>query len=249
MLKVCEIARAEIGYKETGTNITKYSAYFNGTDFYNGSKGDGKTWGAEWCDIFVDWCFCQAYGQEIAREMLYQPKKSAGAGCLYSAGYYQAKGHFDSKPEEGAQIFFYVGGKINHTGLVVACDRDYVWTVEGNKSNRVCECKYSLHDSTIAGYGHPNYSLVETPTPTPVPEKLTVIVELPYITLGSTGEGVRSLQAILNSKNFKGENGRPLTLDGDAGKNTIYALKAYQRSVGLKDDGICGVKTYGALFN
>lgn len=55
--KVVELARAQLGYKETGVNITKYSAYFEGTDFYNGSKGNGTTWGVEWCDIFVDWCF------------------------------------------------------------------------------------------------------------------------------------------------------------------------------------------------
>lgn len=46
--KVSNTAIGEVGYTETGKNITKYSAFFEGTDFYNGSKGDGKTWGAEW---------------------------------------------------------------------------------------------------------------------------------------------------------------------------------------------------------
>lgn len=160
--KLIATAKAEIGYKETGNNITKYSAYFNNTDFYNGSKGDGKTWGAEWCDIFVDYCFCNVFGMETGRNMLCQPKKSAGAGCKFSAGYYKKAGRFFDKPEAGDQIFFFdTKGEINHTGLVSKVDDKKVYTIEGNSGNAVKAHSYALDNKKIAGYGRPRWSIEE----------------------------------------------------------------------------------------
>lgn len=158
IIKLVEFAKSQIGYKETGKNITKYSAYFEGTDFYNGSKGDGKTWGAEWCDIFVDYCFCNVFGMEKGRKMLCQPKKSAGAGCKYSAGYYKSAGRWHTSPEVGDQIFFYVGGDINHTGIVTKVAEGKVFTVEGNADNAVKEHKFALDNKKIAGYGRPRWN-------------------------------------------------------------------------------------------
>lgn len=164
--KVVELARAQLGYKETGVNITKYSAYFEGTDFYNGSKGNGTTWGVEWCDIFVDWCFCQAFGMEQARALLCQPKRSAGAGCMFSYGYFKKNNQVGKEARVGAQIFFSNTGReedINHTGLVVGFDSSKVYTIEGNKNNKVSECSYSHADARIYGYGYPKYDAVELP--------------------------------------------------------------------------------------
>lgn len=155
--RVINFAIAEVGYKETPKNITKYSAYFEGTDFYNGSKGNGKTWGAEWCDIFVDYCFCNVFGMEKARNMLYQPKKSCGAGCKFSAQYYKTANRWYNTPAAGDQIFFYVGGEINHTGIVIKVDSSKVYTVEGNSNDEVKKHSYSLTSKKIAGYGRPRY--------------------------------------------------------------------------------------------
>lgn len=258
--KIIELAISQIGYKETGKNITKYSKDFNEKwpTFYNGSKGDGKTWGAEWCDIFVDWCFCTLFGPEKAMKMLYQPKKSCGAGCKYSAGYYRNKGQFYSTPQEGDQIFFGKRGSESHTGLVEKVDSNYVWTIEGNKHNKVCECKYSLKDSSIAGYGRPNWSLVEdnqptpepapAPQPTPTPKEETCMVELPVLKKGSKNASVKDLQLLLNGKGFKGKNAKLLTVDGDFGTNTDYAVRNFQSNKGLTVDGIVGPKTWRALL-
>lgn len=158
IIKLVEFAKSQIGYKETGKNITKYSAYFEGTDFYNGSKGDGKTWGCDWCDLFVDYCFCNVFGMEEGRVMLCQPKKSAGAGCKYSAGYYKQAGRWHTSPEVGDQIFFYVGNDINHTGIVTKVADGKVFTVEGNADNAVKEHKFALDNKKIAGYGRPRWN-------------------------------------------------------------------------------------------
>lgn len=173
--KVIEIALAEVGYVEKASNsnldsktgnsgsgnYTKYARDLDNINFYNGKKN-----GYAWCDIFVDWCFVQAFGKERALELLCQPEKSTGAGCGFSMNFYKTHNQFYKKPEIGDQIFFTDGTSIYHTGLVYKVDSSKVYTVEGNTSDvsyvdgnggKVCKKSYSLNLSNIAGYGRPKY--------------------------------------------------------------------------------------------
>lgn len=70
------------------------------------------------------------------------------------------------------------------------------------------------------------------------------------VKLGSTGTSALLLQEILIARGFKGKNGKALTLSRKADENTIYALKAYQKSRNevLKVDGECGEKTWKDLI-
>ena len=170
---VVKLAKEEVGYKEKASNSqlnsktanagannwNKYAAYIdnNCPDFYNTKKN-----GYDWCDIFVDYLHIIAAGDpEIARKALYQPKKSTGAGCIYSAQFYRNNNAWTDgggKPKVGDQIFFGNKGNEYHTGLVVNVDNNYVYTIEGNSSEMVAERQYSLKNSNISGYGHPNYT-------------------------------------------------------------------------------------------
>lgn len=244
--KVANTAIAEIGYKETGKNITKYAEYFdkNCPNFYNTKKQ-----GAEWCDIFNDWDFVVNFGEELARKMLYQPIKSAGAGCKFSAQYYKQNNAFYKTPEYGDQIFFYVGGEINHTGRVIGVSSTQVITVEGNSANAVRQRTYNLNDKSIAGYGRPNWSLAAQDK-----EVEFVDIQMPVLQYGSKRYEVGVLQVILNSKNYKGANGRPLTVDNDFGKNVRFAVHSYQEDLKKKGlintvDEIVGKKTWTHLLN
>lgn len=167
--RVIETAKAEVGYLEKKTNsqlddknanagngnFTKYARDLdNVSGFYNGKKN-----GYAWCDIFVDWCFYKAFGVTRALELLCQPQKSCGAGVGFSARYYKDEGQwYTSNPKVGDQVFL---NKLNHTGLVIKVDDNYVYTVEGNISspvNCVKEKKYALNSPSIVGYGRPNYA-------------------------------------------------------------------------------------------
>lgn len=175
--KVIAIALAEVGYLEKASNAqlddktdnagnknyTKYARDMKSvTGFYNGNKQ-----GAAWCDVFVDWCFVQAYGADAGRKLLCQPMRSAGAGVKWSANYYKSKGqYFTDVPHAGDQIFFGKGGAYTHTGLVYQVANGKVYTVEGNTSagkdvipngGAVCKKSYSLGNSRIMGYGRPAY--------------------------------------------------------------------------------------------
>lgn len=70
------------------------------------------------------------------------------------------------------------------------------------------------------------------------------------VKLGSEGTSVLLLQEILIARGFKGKNGKTLSLSRKADENTIYALKAYQKSRNgiLAVDGECGEKTWKDLI-
>lgn len=172
--KIIEFAASQLGYHESGTNITKYAEEIDRDypDFYNGKKQ-----GAAWCDIFVDYCFLHEFGEEQALYMLCQPKKSTGAGCKFSAQFYKSAGRWSNDPKVGDQIFFYSNGDINHTGIVVDVDTLVVRTIEGNASDEVRANTYTKTDERIAGYGRPRYTEtqtdpVEAPSSEPVSYKV-----------------------------------------------------------------------------
>lgn len=199
--KVIDIALAEVGYLEKASNAnlddktanagsnnrTKYARDLDALGFYNGKKQ-----GVAWCDVFVDWCFVQAYGLEAALALTNQPlgKANCGAGCKYSRQYYKNKGQLYDTPQAGDQVFFWpkdgIGGSaIQHTGLVYAVDASYVYTVEGNTSGAsgviangggVCKKKYKRSYERLAGFGRPAYGTVvseETAPPTQPTETVT----------------------------------------------------------------------------
>ena len=64
--------------------------------------------------------------------------------------------------------------------------------------------------------------------------------ESPFVDIkfGSTGSAVIKLQQRLRDLGFN-----PGAVDGVFGENTKAAVKAFQRSVGLQDDGIVGSNT------
>jgi len=143
-------------------NYTFIAQYFDdlwnsGYKFYNTRKNGPS---GEWCDMTVDFAMCMAFGNENARKVLYQPMESCGAGCSWSASYYRENGAWSSYPGVGYQIFFGSRGNESHTGLVEKFDDTYVYTIEGNTSDKLMRRQYKRTDSKIAGYGIPNYALV-----------------------------------------------------------------------------------------
>lgn len=65
---------------------------------------------------------------------------------------------------------------------------------------------------------------------------------IPTLRRGSQGDEVADLQTILNAR-----YGADLEVDGNFGKATEAAVKAFQKSHGLTADGIVGAKTWKAL--
>lgn len=77
------------------------------------------------------------------------------------------------------------------------------------------------------------------------------------VILNSKGTAVVALQAILRSQGFVGQDGKPLSIDGHAGNNTIFAINAYQKMLRAYDiecgtnghnDSSCGSKMWECLL-
>lgn len=267
---VIAIALAEVGYLEKETpdlkylydktanagynNYTKYAYELdNLPGFYNGKKN-----GHPYCDCFVDWCFVKAFGEETARQLLCQPRKSLGAGVQYSYGYYKAAGRFSKTPYVGDQIFFSSASySYAHTGIVYKVDASRVYTVEGNASGAsgvtpngggVVRKSYLKTYKYIIGYGHPDYDEAAPVPADPVDH-----------------QAVREMQTALNAAYKCG-----LTVDGILGAKTKAAVNAHLIKYGktgkyvkwaqqrltdigfkgkmLKPDGIFGSRTKAAVI-
>lgn len=249
--RVVEIALAEVGYKETATNITKYAAEMAKTNMFNGNKQ-----GYAWCGVFVGWCFYKAYGYKSAMTLLCLEDFSAAAGCIFATNYFRAQGQFGQVPHTGDQIFFYADGGINHTGIVVKVTNNIVTTVEGNSSDMVAKREYHIGDSRIAGYGHPRWCLLsegdddsaappDSSKPSIPRPQAECTVKLQVLRKGNKGAAVAALQAVLE---FLGFGVGKYGVDGEFGADTESAVKLYQASRDLAADGICGKDTWGALM-
>jgi hypothetical protein len=174
---IINIANAEIGYLEKNSNDSLYDKTTNaGSANYTKYANDLANWGfyqgsmqgQPWCDIFVDWCFCAAFGVADAKTITCQ-NPYGSAACVSSMGYFQAVGQFYKTPQPGDQIFFTRGEGSNHTGLVYKVDGNTVYTIEGNTNSdngvvanggAVKAKSYDINSSRIAGYGRPNYTQI-----------------------------------------------------------------------------------------
>lgn len=70
--------------------------------------------------------------------------------------------------------------------------------------------------------------------------------QVPILKRGSKGTEVAYVQAILMDLGY---DLQPYGADGDFGRKTEEAVKAFQRAHGLEPDGIVGPRTYAALEN
>lgn len=239
-------ANAQVGTREGANNYNRYADVEGIARLYGWNPQNQP-----WCDIFFDAGMIECFGFDLASAMTYQFTGCAGAACAMSASYYRSKGAFFQSPEIGDQIFFYSGGGINHTGVVTAVNGGSVTTVEGNSSDMVARRNYSLGDSSIAGYGRPNWVLAESAgksgadsagmAESPAPAASQSPRVLRY---GMTGDDVKELQELLIQA---GEDVGSDGADGIFGRNTRDAVIRFQKKNGLTVDGEAWTETLGSL--
>ena len=236
-----DIIDAEIGYHEKASNSGLDSKTANsGSNNYtkygkemHQLQPSNMDFPAAWCDTWVDWCIVQlckrfGFGADIARNVL---GGNFDDYTYNSVNIYKKAGRWTSKAGRGHQIFF---GGAGHTGFVRYVDGNRVYTAEGNKSNEVRYCSYDINDSSIIGYGIPNYELLGHTLVDPVKEQG---VEYGILCKGSTGNKVKFLQLCLGG----------LTVDGSFGWKTLNKVVAFQKAHDLEPDGEVGPKTWAAI--
>ena len=170
--KVLDLAKRQIGYKESGKNDTKYARYFDveAWQWFNTKKQ-----GSEWCAIFICWLFCQneILGPKKARVFLGcpEPKNNCAAGCGYLYDYLKKKGYQSSldKAKPGDIIFFKSGSKCSHVGIVEKVDKLNIYTIEGNAGNMVKRVTHKRSSKTIYfGIMSPDYASLDKQNEKPI---------------------------------------------------------------------------------
>lgn len=109
----------------------------------------------EWCACFVSWC--------ANRDGVLDTKIPKFALCSDGVDWFVQRGQWakrgDTTPVAGDIIFFSwnANTRINHVGIVIGSDANYVYTIEGNSRDKCRVKSYPLNSPVIYGYGLPNY--------------------------------------------------------------------------------------------
>lgn len=141
---------------------------------------------------------------------------------------------YKEKTRDFSHVGMYVGD-----GKVIEAQGTKVGVVETSitlsKWSHWGEIKYAEYNE------QPSPAPTPEPTPTPTPTPGT---DKPTLRRGSKGEYVEELQKSLQKLGY---DLGPCGVDGDFGRATEAAVKAFQTDQGLKVDGICGPATWAAL--
>lgn len=260
--KLVVTAKGELGYREDENNYTKYAADPAISKLYGWTPQNQP-----WCCTFANWCFLTAFGYDIGSRLTY----GGTAACSASADLFRQHGAFVRFPEVGDQAFYYSGGAINHTGIVVRVDGTVFEAIEGNYSDRVSSVKHNIGDGSVAGFGRPCWKIVETAADQTQGEQkdpaqsvsgsdtagdsagqsIPCPVVLPMLRQGSAGVPVERMQTLLIGRGYycggRFYIGREQP-DGEFGPATEIAVRDLQLASGISQDGVVGSDTWTALI-
>lgn len=268
--KVIATAKAEVGYLEKKSNSNLDDKTANaGSNNYTKYWRDIANWklgnyqAQYWCAAFIFWCFVKTFGRDKAKKLLLH---APYISCATAGNLFKQAGRLYAKPKVGDVVLFMKSsGTFGHTGLVYKVANGYFYTIEGNTSSAagvvanggaVAYKSYSISGAKSSGhkFARPDYSLVGTVTSSSTTTKTNTTTTKKIPTLassnlkkGSKGTQVGYLQQDLNYLNFKGKDGKKLTVDKEFGANTEYALKAFQKKYGLTVDGVYGNKSQAKM--
>lgn len=179
----------EIGYRETGTNLTRYNEWLGKIPGYpHGGHG------YPWCSSFLSWCLEQSGNAGAG------PRT---AGCEAGVLWFKAKDSFHRTPTVGDFVYYGPRGG-THVELVIAVSKTSITTVGGNTSGTldgrfhngdgVYRKTVDRDSDRIYGYGRPLYPA----RPKPTKAKPT---KLPQLQPGDHSEHVITIRRALDAAN------------------------------------------------
>lgn len=244
--KIVAQARSWIGCKESDGSHKQI------IDVYNADKPLPRStrmyYNSPWCAAFVTACAIKCGATDII------PKECSCNKMIELFKGLDCWVENDAHVPSPGDIMFYDwddDGKgdnkseVEHVGIVEAVSGSTVTVIEGNYQKECKRRTMKVDGKYIRGYGVPKYDEVEMPAPT----AKSVSISLPILSRGSKGEAVKTLQRLLNALGYADAEEKKLTVDGNFGKATLYALKAYQTANELEADGYCGAETWKNILN
>ena len=208
------------------------------------NRAQGRQYGSKWighrvadCSGLFSWAFRQLGGSIYHGSDTMYRKYCVNKGEL-SKGKRTDRGTL--KP--GTAVFVWNGSNYSHVGLYAGGGIviEAMSTLKGVTTTKVTAGKWT-HWGEVTGvdYAGDNAELRMQNAELNAENRLT-------IRRGSKGETVAEMQGVLERLGYDlGSCG----VDGDFGRMTEKAVKAFQKDHGLKTDGICGPKTWKELMN
>lgn len=159
-------------------------------------------------------------------------------------------------------------GDPDHVGLVLEVEGERITAIEGNCGNAVATRTLFRNGRYIRGYGLPDYAAaansecgmgnseleeesgstqIMTPDADGDREKAQTDCQpvLPVLRVGDASEAVRAAQLLLKGRGFSvGWMGA----DGEFGAKTEAAVRRFQKSRGIEEDGVIGPVTWTELI-
>jgi len=228
-------AQAELGYRETGENDTKYNRWLGSLPGY-GSGG----YGYPWCHAFQSWCLANSDNADAG------PRT---ASCPGGVKWFTDRGRFGQTPHVGDLVYYGPGGG-QHVELVIGVTPTQIVTIGGNTSGTGADGKALFNGdgvyqktvnrtSKIFGYGSPQYSMDAVPASD----------------TGTGGAAAAKSKGLTTVRTYEqqqiGVNSLgytpPLEQDGKWGAKTEAGVKWLQTRIGVTADGEWGNDTEKAF--
>ena len=176
-IDIVNVALSQFGYHEGGYS-GDFSGESTGSNNYTEyqrmpgvTSGQGVAKDAGWCAAFVSWCARQA---GIPTSIIRNSTTSSITNFNITKS---------TVPQAGNLMFVQTDSDVNidHTALVYDVDDTYVYSIEGNKNNKVEKRKYYRNTGKQVGYetnyiefyGDPNYEEKTVYAPTNVTTKVS----------------------------------------------------------------------------
>lgn len=194
---ITAVALSQVGYHESNDVLDLSGNTADGySDFTEYCRWHGYYYG--WCALFISWCARQA---GVPESIIRNNSLADGTGGNF--GEKNVYAFSEHEPQKGDIV--YVDNdddpEADHVGIVYAVDDEFIYTVEGNTSNRVYDIKYYKESgiqfyysyTKIVYYGVPDYGVsgtVEKPD-NEKPEEIIIYGDV-------SGDGnVNSLDALM----------------------------------------------------
>lgn len=144
-------------------------------------------------------------------------------------------------------------GSSEHVGIVVSVTGNTIKVIEGNYDDKVGYRNIAVNGRYIRGYICPKYASKATKTSsTGILNQIVSSIKgdefsmkLKTLSKGDSGEQVKALQILLMGR---GQKLPKYGADGHYGDETVQAVKNFQKSKKIEQDGVAGKNTFSKLL-
>ena len=204
------------------------------------SRAQGRKYGSKWightvadCSGLFSWAF-----KKLGGTMYHGSDTMYRKYCVNKGELSKGKRTDQGTLKPGTAVFVWNGSSYSHVGLYVGDGIviEAMGTIKGVTTTKVSAGKWT-HWGELTGVEYNSEFRIHN-------SELNGVRERKTIRKGSRGASVRECQTLLEQAGYSvGTYG----IDGDFGKDTLAAVKAFQQDHGLKVDGIVGPQTWAAL--